>query len=192
MNSQQAQWLRQPRGCLELREKSVLKKILFGLFVLLLLCWLYLAFVGVEPKDRRPGTLLSGEDAALPADWSFVNQTDSAGEVHLETYPWYGIPFSVTTVIAENNGSLFIPSLYSAVLEFPGDKFWNKVVASDPSVRLRVAGKLYTLAIHPVSDAAGFDQGLQALARKYPFWAKKLDEQPQDRKYVLLQLTPRA
>ena len=168
------------------------KKILISVFVLLLLSWLYLAFVGVEPKDRRPGTLLAGEDVVLPADWSFVNRTDSAGEVHLETYPWYGIPFSVTTVIAEDKGALFIPSIYSEVLEFPGNKFWNKVVASDPRVRLRVAGKLYTLAIYPITDGARFDQGLQALAKKYPFWAKKLDEQPVEREFVLLQLKPRG
>lgn len=170
----------------------MLKKVLIGVFVVLLLSWLYLAFIGVEPKDRRPGTLLSGEDAALPADWSFVNQTDTAGEVHLETRPWYGVPFSVTTVIAEDEGSLFVPSIYSEPAEFPGDKFWNKVVASDPRVRLRVAGKLYTLAIYPVADTAGFNQGLQALANKYPFWAKKLAEQPKDRDYVLLQLKPRV
>ncbi len=170
----------------------MLKKILIGVFALVLLSWLYLALIGVEPKDRRPGTLLAGEDAAVPADWSFVNQTDSAGEVHLETYPWYGVPFSVTTVIAEDNGTLFVPSIYSEVLKFPGDKFWNKVVASDPRIRLRVAGKLYSLSIYPVTDSARFDQGLQALANKYPFWAKKLDEQPDERKYVLLQLKPRA
>jgi len=167
------------------------KKLLLGVLVLLAICWGYLAFVGVEPKDRRPGTLLGGEDAPLPTDWSFVNLPDSACEVHVETYPWYGVPFSVTTVIAEDNGELFIPSIYSAVLEFPGDKFWNKVVKADPHVRLRVAGKLYELAIHPITDAGKFEQGLQALANKYPFWSKKLVEQPDQREYVLLQLKPR-
>lgn len=170
----------------------MVKKFLLGVVVVLALSWVYLAFVGVEPKDRRPGTLLGGENVPLPSDWSFVNLTDSAGEVHLETYPWYGVPFSVTTVIAEDNGALFIPSLYSEKLAFPGDKFWNKVVQADPRVRLRVAGKLYELEIHPVADSAKFDQGLMALANKYPFWQKKQAEQSDQREYVLLQLKSRG
>jgi len=170
----------------------VIKKILLGLLILVVLCWSFLAFIGVEPKDRRPGTLLSGEVAPIPVDWSFVNQTDSAGEVHIETHPWYGVPFSVTTVIAEDNGELVVPSIYTKTLEFPGDKFWNKVVQANPKVRLRVAGKLYELAINPITDAAEFEQGLQALARKYPFWSKKLAEQPDQREFVLLRLKPRG
>jgi len=170
----------------------VAKKILFGVLVVLALSWVYLAYVGVEPKDRRPGTRLAGVETPLPADWTFVNRTDSAGEVHLETNPWYGVPFSVTTVIAEAKGEVFIPSIYSEVLAFPGDKFWNKVVAADPNVRLRVAGKLYELAIRPVANPAEFDRGLRALANKYPFWAQKVAERPDKRKFTMLLLGPRS
>ena len=170
----------------------MVKRILIGLLVVLLLTWVYLAFVGVEPLDRRPGTRLSGTLTELPQDWSFVNQMDTAGEVHLETYPWYGVPFSVTTVIAEHNGELVIPSLYSQVMDFPGDKFWNKVVQADPRVRLRVADQLFELSIEPITDADEFQQAFTALSNKYKFWAGKAAEDQSEHKFALLRLKPRS
>ena len=81
----------------------VLKKIIPGVVVAIaLLAYAYLAFVGIEPKDRRPGTKLSGTTAVLPQDLAFV---DNKMEVTLETQPWYGIPFSVTTVIVRHGGT---------------------------------------------------------------------------------------
>lgn len=168
-----------------------MKKLAVVLLVALVACWAFLAFVGVEPKDRRPGTKLAGTPAEIPADWSFVNSMDAAGEVHLETHPWYGVPFSVTTVIAEDNGALFVPSLYSDVMSFPGDKYWNKVVQSNPKIRLRVADKLYNLAVHPIADEAQFERAFAALARKYPFWAKQVATRETKPKFALLELKPR-
>ena len=168
------------------------KKILIAFVVLLVLAWVFLAFVGVEPKDRRPGTLLSGTPTLLPEDRSFLN-SDIATEVHLETHPWYGIPFSVTTVIAEDSGDVFIPSLYGAVMDFPGRKYWNSVVQANPDVRLQVDGKLYELAIYPINDAQEFERAFSALARKYPFWAKKLAERDDTRRdFALLKLRARS
>ena len=78
------------------------KRISLTFLILLAVLYGYLRFVGVEPQDRRPGTRLSGVAAAIPADLSTLAL---APEVHLQTHPWYGIPFSVTTVIAHRDGA---------------------------------------------------------------------------------------
>jgi hypothetical protein len=123
---------------------------------------------GCEPKDRRPGTWLSGEvETKSVSDWSFVNEQS---EVFIETRPWYGVPFSVTTVIAEADGKVFVPSIYDQPADFPGSKHWNSVIADNPQIRLKVGGKLYEMAARPAANPAEFDQGLSALAAKYDFW----------------------
>ena len=146
--------------------------------------------VGIEPKDRRPGTRLAGELTAIPQDWSV---TEAVDEVHLETHPWYGIPFSVTTVIARSGNALYVPSLYDEVAEFPGTKFWNRVVLADPNVRLRMAGKLYELRIDNAATEAEFIEGVNALAEKYGFWRQQLAELAPagERKFTILRLRPR-
>lgn len=156
--------------------------------VVLLLVWGFAYAIGVEPADRRPGTRLAGEIATTPDDWSF---TDSVMEVHLETYPWYGIPFSVTTVLARDGDALFVPSLYDGVATFPGTKFWNRVVADDPNVRLRVGDQLFELTIAPITDAREFERAFAALGRKYPFWSEKDPEEESQRTFALLRLRPR-
>lgn len=168
-----------------------MKKLLIVLMFALGASWFYLAFVGVEPLDRRPGTRLAGDVAVMPEDWSFLN-AESATEVHLETYPWYGVPFSVTTVIAADSAGAYVPSLYETVMAFPGTKFWNKVVQANPEVRLRVAGKLYELAIYPIAEPAEFNRAFAALGRKYPFWAQKVAEENTQHKFALLRLAPRS
>lgn len=168
---------------------AVFKKLVTALVALLLGAYLWLAFIGVEPLDRRPGTLLSGTPAPLPQDLSLLAD---AMEVHLETRPWFGIPFSVTTVIASNDGRLYVPSLYEAAVPFPGTKYWNKVIARDPRVRLRVQDRLYAFKAEPVLEAAEFDQAFGALGRKYPFWQKKVEANNSAPKFALIRLTPRA
>ena len=167
-----------------------MKKFLVGLLVLLAGVWVFTAFVGVEPKDRRPGTKLSGETVDLPVSWRFVNDRRIA-EVQIETLPWFGVPFSVTTVIAEDSGVPYVPSLYPDVMQFPGSKFWNKVVAANPLVRLRVDGVLYEMAIYPVTDSTEFQRAFTALGRKYPFWAQKVKANETPRRFALLRLQPR-
>lgn len=165
------------------------KKLVAALVVLLLGAYLWLAFIGVEPLDRRPGTLLSGTTTPLPENLAPLAE---AMEVHLETRPWFGIPFSVTTVIATNDGTLYVPSLYEAEVAFPGTKYWNRVVQRDPNVRLRVQDRLYALQAEPVLEAVEFDQAFRALGRKYPFWQKKVEADDSARKFALIRLTPRA
>jgi hypothetical protein len=113
-------------------------------------------------------------------------------EVQLETHPWYGIPFSVTVVIVNDRGTLYVPSLYDEAMDFPGTKYWNKVVERNPGVRLRVGTSLYEMSIHPVVDDAGFAAALAAFGRKSSFWQDKIDAGETPRQFALLRLEPAA
>ena len=165
----------------------MVRRIGLGLIVLLAVAYGYLRFVGLEPQDRRPGTKLGGTPAEVPADLETLAGTQ---EVHLQTHPWHGIPFSVTTVIAYDDGELFVPSLYESVQPFPGSKYWNTVVARDPRIKLRVDGKLYDFEIYPIAEQAQFDRAFAALGRKYPFWAQQVAVKQNAVKYALLRLVP--
>ena len=162
-------------------------RIAFTIIAVFVAVYGYLRFVGVEPQDRRPGTRLSGVAAAIPADLSTLAL---APEVHLQTHPWYGIPFSVTTVIAHRDGRLYVPSLYESAQPFPGSKYWNAVVARNPQLKLRVDGKLYDFEIYPISEQDEFDRAFAALGQKYPFWAQQVAVRQSEAKYALLRLEP--
>jgi len=124
--------------------------------------------VACAPHDRRPGLWLSGEVASGPVgDWSF---TDSVQEIFVETRTWYGIPHSVTTVVAAEGEALYVPSLYFDEGEFPDARFWNRNAVRDPRVRLQIDGRLYERKAVVVDDPAERATALAAFARKYPFW----------------------
>ena len=166
----------------------MVKKILIISGLLLIVGYLYLAFVGIEPKDRRPGTLLSGTVAILPQDVSFVDEVD---EITLETQPWYGIPFSVTAVVVSHNGAIYVPSLYDSPQTFPGTKYWNKVVARNSDVRLRVGEDIFELAAAPVIDDEEFQAVFDALGRKFPFWREQIELDGRLPRFALIRLSPR-
>jgi hypothetical protein len=151
---------------------------------LLVVCLLFAS--GCEPKDRRPGTWLSGEVVTDPVtDWSFANEHE---EILIETRPWYGIPFSVTVVIASKDGKVFVPSIYEAPAEFPGSKYWNSVIAQNPAVRVKIGGKIYAMQARPAADQQEFEEGITALAEKYDFWrdVKTTNRLP----YAIIRLHP--
>lgn len=121
-----------------------------------------------EPSDRTPGLWLSGDVVTDEiSDWSFSNQQQ---EVFLETHPWYGIPFSVTVVVATTGDKLFVPSIYSEPDEFPGTKFWNGVIDENPEVMIKIGDKLYPRSAHLITSDAEFELAFEALADKYDFW----------------------
>ncbi len=149
---------------------------------------LLLATAGCEPKDRRPGTWLSGSEAEGPiGDWSFVNEQM---EVFVETRPWYGIPHSVTTVIASKNGNVFVPSIYETSAEFPGSKYWNRIIADNPRVRLKVGETLYAMEARPAANEAEFAEGFSALAEKYDFWRNVYEDADNQMPFVIIRLHP--
>lgn len=148
--------------------------------------------IGCEPQDRRPGTWTAGEIVEEKvADWSFSN---ADLEVFIQTSPWYGIPHSVTTVLATSNQKLYVPSIYSdPITPFPEGKYWNRIIADNPEVLVKISGKRYPRRVVQVTDAEEFETGFLALAKKYPFWQQQYDN-PEDRVtfYVLRLDDPQA
>lgn len=143
---------------------------------------------GCEPQDRRPGLWLSGPVAPPPESWTFVNDHQ---EVFIETHPWYRVPHSVTVVIAEANGRVFVPSIYDEDLPFPGTKHWNANIAADPEVRVKIGGSIYEMTARPAETTEEWAEGLAALANKYGFW-RELEADPSKRPpFVIIQLQPR-
>ena len=146
-----------------------------------------LLLMACEPKDRRPGTWLSGDLVEERIeDWSFSNEYQ---EVFVQTHPWYGVPHSVTTVLATANGTLYVPSIYyEEPKRFPEGKHWNRIVADNPNVEVKIGEKLYPRTIRLVTDDAEFENGLNALAAKYPFWQKVKDSPEEAPTFVIMQL----
>lgn len=132
----------------------------------------------VDPKDRRPGFFLTGEEVTEAIDdWSF---SDEFQEIYLETKTWYFVPHSVTTVCAAIGEKLYVPSAYYRGGEWP-NKFWNSNVASDPRVRLEIGGKIYAREAVVVDDPVEFRAALQALAAKYPIWQSVVSKPESER-----------
>lgn len=143
-----------------------------------------------EPEDRRPGAWLSGEVTENATnDWSFV---DDVPEIFVETRPWYGVPFSVTTVIGTADGRLYVPSIYAEEAAFPGTKYWNRVIAENPDVRLKIGGKLYEMRAELVQEPAEFRRGVGALAGKYDSWRRWMDNPDEAPHFVIIRMVPRA
>lgn len=112
----------------------------------------------IDPSDRRPGTRLSGEVAAVPEDWSF---TDAHKEIAVEVSGFLGLPHSVTIWCGSLDGVLYLGA------RDPESKRWPGWVDRDPNVRLRVAGKLYEVRLTPFDDAARLERLRAAYALKY-------------------------
>lgn len=150
-----------------------------------------LPLLACEPKDRRPGLWLSGEVETAPqTDWSFV---DAHREIFVETRTWYGIPHSVTTVVVAHNGTLYVPSVYLEGGDYPDARFWNRNVARDPRVRLKIGDRIFERQAVLVEDPVEWNEVLAAFARKMPFWKKLADTPESERpKIVFLRMDPRT
>jgi F420H(2)-dependent quinone reductase len=147
--------------------------------------------MGCEPKDRRPGLWLSGTVVDTPvADWSF---TDDHDEIFVETRSAYLLPHSVTTTVVTSDGTLYVPSLYYEGGTFPAERLWNKNIARDPNVRLKIGGKVYERRATLVTDADERTRVLAAFAAKYDRWRELLkDGDPERPKIILLRMDSRS
>jgi hypothetical protein len=156
----------------------------------LLIMLVCLAAMACEPHDRRPGLWLSGEVVSAPVtDWSFSN---AYPEVFVETQTGYGIPHSVTTTLVTAAGTLYVPSLYYEGGEFPTERYWNRNIARDPEVRVKIGANIYPRRATLVTDPAERASVLAAFAAKYDRWAAMLENgEPERPHIILLRLDPR-
>ncbi len=125
-----------------------------------------LSITGLDPRERRAGLWLRGAVVREPvSDWSF---TDKFPTIYIQTRTWYLVPHSVTITCIAHNGQLYLTSVYPAGAEFPRDKAWNRNVARDPHVRLKIGDQVFDRTLAVVTDPAEREVVLQAKARKYP------------------------
>lgn len=124
--------------------------LVLGLALVLAACF--------DPSDRRPGTRLSGEVAAFPADWAF---TQGEPEIALEVHGLLGLPHSVTIWCATLDGSLFVGA------RDPESKRWPAWADADPDVRLKIAGKIYEARLERLDAAAEISRLQAVYAAKY-------------------------
>jgi hypothetical protein len=118
-----------------------------------------LAMTGCQPEDETPGLWLRGDAALEPVDdWRFTNDIE---EIFVETRPWYGIPHSTTIWCVELDGALYVGSYGEE------KKVWEKNLASDTTVKLAIAGKLYEATLVPVTDPNQVEVLDAAYAKKY-------------------------
>lgn len=118
-------------------------------------------------------------------DWSF---SDEYTEVFVQTNPWYGIPFSVTVVAASTGDRIYVPSIYSKPAEFPGTKYWNRVISNNPEVVLKIGDKLYPRRARLVTDDVEFELAFEALAAKYEFWREAKNNAEKRPPFVIINL----
>jgi hypothetical protein len=158
---------------------------------LLIVLLVGIAASGCEPHDRRPGFWLSGEVVSAPvADFSFSNRYP---EVFVETRTWYGIPHSVTTTLVTADGTLYVPSLYYDGGEFPTERYWNRNIARDPNVRVKIGAKIYPRRATLVTDQTERAAVLAAFAAKYDRWQAMLENgEPELPHIILLRLDRRS
>ena len=113
-----------------------------------------IAAAACEPIYVFPGGSLSGPEHPAPADWTFA---DDEEVVQLEARP--SNPYSVNLWGVRVGPHYYVSSSSGAD--------WVTMVANDPSVRLRIAGRVYPLTASAVTDAAELDAVLAAYVAKY-------------------------
>ncbi len=110
-----------------------------------------------------PGGPLSGEVIRDPKpDWSFARDIDPI-ELQINSSP----ARSIFTGVVVHGGSLYVPVTLSPL------KRWPHVVASDPRVLVRIAGRLFEREAVPVTDPELLRELIAAGRSKYgpPFHA---------------------
>ena len=119
--------------------------------------WLAMALIcatACEPIYVLPGGALSGSEHPAPDDW---RAADSEEVLQLEVRP--AAPYSVNIW-----GVGLGPHYY--VLAAPGAA-WAEMVAEEPRVRLRIAGRIYPLSAFFVGKAEELEAVVAAYVAKY-------------------------
>jgi len=133
-----------------------------------------------SPSDQRPGLRLSGESAAIPADWSFTNDHQL---IAVEVQTPYFLPHSVTIWCAELDGVLYVGA------RNPESKRWPGWVDADPDVRLKIGERLYEVSLIPFDEPERLGRLRRAYVAKYELPETPPGEGPPIRYW---QVAPRA
>jgi hypothetical protein len=112
------------------------------------------------------GALRSGEEAAVPGDWSFASELREI-ELQLESPPRSRIVWLMV-----HEGELYVPCGFLAV---PGLKQWPYQVEADDRVVVRAQGKRYAGRLARVRDPELYAALGRAGAEKYGFGSGEPD-----------------
>ena len=113
-----------------------------------------IAAAACEPIYVLPGGALSGPEHPVPDQWAFA---DDEEVVQLEARP--SDPYSVNLWGVRAGPHYYVSSSSGAD--------WVAMVADEPRVRLRIAGRIYPLSATTVTDPAELDAVLAAYVAKY-------------------------
>jgi hypothetical protein len=134
--------------------------VLLGLVVVALLI---LRVVGFDAGPTYPGLWLTGEVATEPVtDWSFAQKV--GGLTGIQTRQWFMpiLAHSVMTTRFIHKGRLYLASGYPAGIKLPDGRHWNRNIASDPRVRLKIGDKLYDRTLVYLTDPVEREEVLRA------------------------------
>jgi hypothetical protein len=141
-------------------------KIVGAIVVVLVVLLIIFRLTGFPPHGGTPGLWLSGPVETQPvADWSF---TDQYPVIQVETNGSLGLPHSVNIFCMSYNGQLYLGSTHPASEPYPGHRIWDRNVAHDPHVRLRIDGKIYERVLVHVTDPVEKAAVEAAELKKYP------------------------
>jgi len=145
--------------------KTVLK-VLGGILGCVVLLLAVLRITGFEPHGLHPGLWLKGDLMTTPVtDWSFIAR-DRVRTLKIQTNTWYLLPHSVTIGYILYNDQLYLDSIYGEGGNYPPTRRWNKNVARDPHVRIKIGNKLYDCTLVRVTDPAEIAAVEEAKARR--------------------------
>ena len=134
----------------------MVRKVLVGAGALLVLVYVLLLVVPIDPVERRPGTRLGGDLAADQApDWGDYGRK----QIAVQTRTWYFVPHAVTTTSWVDDGRFYVPCARC------DGKRWPRNVARDNRVRLKIDGMLYDRRAIRITDPAERARILGAVGR---------------------------
>lgn len=123
----------------------MVKKVTIGVGAALVLVYVLLLVVPIDPVERRPGTRLGGDLAPdQTPEWADRGRK----QIAVQTRTWYAVPHAVTTTSWIDGGNFYVPCA-----RCPG-KHWPSNVARDNRVRLKIDGLLYERRAIRITDPA--------------------------------------
>lgn len=123
-----------------------MKRIALILVAVVIVIYVGLIFIPMDPVERRPGTGLSGDPAsAQDSDWSAL---EGRTQAWLEMRTWYLIPHSITVSVWADAGTLYVGCRACDT------KVWPNYVARDDRVRLKIGDAIHALRAVRITDPA--------------------------------------
>ncbi len=129
------------------------------------MAWLLMAAfcMACGPIGPFSGGRLSGEEGSWPTHWNSLADVE---EIQLETRP--ADPYSINVWFVVVDSEAYIVSSLLMGPELPEEREWVRNIATDPQVRVRIEGVLYSANVETVTDSGRKARIFEAFRVKYP------------------------